>query len=119
MRAGRDKIFWWWFSLADPTTIEWTCGWNHGVLTPLENPSGRVVMPGHRNGPAAGLELLRQPPRIDVIPGENDHHRPAAHLAVVVHFRRHLVRMRHGDFKNFKAGRAGGAEKAPVPAIAA
>ena len=58
-------------------------------------------------GSAHGRPLIRQAARIDVITGENDHHRSAAHLAIIVHFRRHLVGMGNGDFKHLKAGRAG------------
>ncbi|MCX6876637.1 MAG: WYL domain-containing protein [Verrucomicrobia bacterium] len=50
-------------------------------------------------------QLIRQPPRVNLIMGENHHQRPATHLAIVVHLRRHLVGMRHGDFKHLKAGR--------------
>ena len=49
---------------------------------------------------------LSQPLRIDFVFRENDDHRTAADFTIIVHFRRHFIRVRDGDFKDFKAGRA-------------
>lgn len=44
---------------------------------------------------------------VDVIFGEDDHHRSAADFAIVVHFGGHFIGVRNGDFKDFETSRAG------------
>ena len=39
---------------------------------------------------------------INLVLGENDDHRTTANFTIIVHFRRHFIRMRDSDFKNFK-----------------
>lgn len=44
---------------------------------------------------------------MDLVFREDDHHRPAAYLTIIVHLRGYLVRMRHGDFKHLETRRTG------------
>lgn len=53
--------------------------------------------------------LIRQPPRVNILLGENDHHRSAANFAIIVHFSRHLTGMRDDHFEDFETSRAGDA----------
>ena len=51
--------------------------------------------------PAPRLSLT-QALRINLVFRENDDHRATADFTIVVHFRRHFIRVRDSDFKNFK-----------------
>ena len=68
-----------------------------------ENPSCLSPCAGTS---ASRFLSLTQALRIDLVLGKNDDHRAAANFTIVVHFRRHFIQMRDGDFKDFKAGRA-------------
>jgi hypothetical protein len=50
---------------------------------------------------------IRKAPCIDIILGENDHHRSTADLTIVIHLRRHFVRMWHRNFEHFETSGTG------------
>ena len=58
--------------------------------------------PIRADGMSPPPKSLTQTPRINLVFRENDDHRATADFTIVVHFRRHFIRVRDSDFKNFK-----------------